>query len=107
MADSGSPRSIITEKYFHEKFDGTLTHDDLSASDVIAQGFDGSIIDLMGYEGSDVSFKGRTMFIKLYVAKKGANVLGWRDQWKLGIILNPRSKKSVLVVEDVDDGKCG
>lgn len=90
MADSGSPWTIITEKYCSESFGDLFDLNSLCKPDIVAQNFDGSNIDFMGFREVLVEFKESTALIKLYIAFKGVNVLGWRDQAKLGIVLNPR-----------------
>lgn len=98
MAGSGSPWTILAKQYFAEKFCDVKTQDDPKESDIVAQRFDGSTINMRGYTEVVRTFKGREAHIKLYVGEKGVNVLGWRDQWKLGIILNPCNKELALVV---------
>ncbi|KAJ1123509.1 hypothetical protein NDU88_001978 [Pleurodeles waltl] len=98
MAASGSPWTIITTDYFKQKF-----KDVWRMSDFTAEGFDGTAIDIKGYVDTEIEFKGRLANIKLYVAEKGVNALGWRDQAKLGIILNPRACKPVLMIEESKD----
>lgn len=82
MADSGSPwRTIITKKYFVEKCRDCLDVDNMRASDIVAESFDGTAIDIIGYNPVELEFKGRKAQTKMYVAEKGVNVLGWKDQW--------------------------
>ncbi|KAJ1122300.1 hypothetical protein NDU88_000793 [Pleurodeles waltl] len=71
--------------------------------DIIAEGFDGTAIDIKGYVDTEIEFKGKLANIKLYVADKGVNALGWRDQAKLGIILNPRACEPVMMIEESNE----
>ncbi|KAJ1122730.1 hypothetical protein NDU88_001215 [Pleurodeles waltl] len=98
MADSGSPWTIIVQDYFERMFEGIWDMTDLNESDIVAESFEGTTIDVMGFVETEIVFKERRANIKLYVAAKGVNVLGWKDQGKLNIILNPRSKEQVLAV---------
>ncbi|KAJ1206368.1 hypothetical protein NDU88_001774 [Pleurodeles waltl] len=103
MADSGSPWAIVTSNYFKQKFKDVWRISYLVLPDIIAEGFDGTAIDIKGYVDTEVGFKGRLANIKLYVAEKGVNVLGWRDQAKLAIILNPRACEPVMVIEEINE----
>ncbi|KAJ1164009.1 hypothetical protein NDU88_004456 [Pleurodeles waltl] len=99
MADSGSPWTIVTQDYFKQVFEGIWDLTDLKEPDIIAESFEGRTIDVTGFVETGITFKERRANIKLYVAVKGVNVLGWRDQGKLGVILNPRCSEPVLVIE--------
>ncbi|KAJ1127003.1 hypothetical protein NDU88_005409 [Pleurodeles waltl] len=103
MADSGSSWTIITTDYFKQKFKDVWRMSDLVYPDIIAEGFDGTAIDIKGYVDTEIVFKGRLDNIKLYVAEKGVNVLGWRGQAKLGIILNPRACEPVQMIEESNE----
>lgn len=77
----------------------------LLPSDIIAESYDGSRIDVMGYLDVNLRFKTRCTLIKLYIAVKGVNVLGWKDQGRLGIILNPRAREPVIIDESLEEYK--
>ncbi|KAJ1123459.1 hypothetical protein NDU88_001928 [Pleurodeles waltl] len=103
MADSGSPCTIITTDCFKQKFKDVWRMSDLFFPDIIAEGFDGTAIDIKDYVDTEIEFKGGLAHIKLYVTEKAVNVLGWRDQAKLGIILNPRACEPVLMIEESNE----
>lgn len=98
MADSGSPWTIIRRDYCSESLGELVDFNSLHESDIVAHNFDGSNIDFLGFKEVFIEFKGNSANIKLYIAFKGVNVLGWRDQAKLGIVLNPRNKDPVSVL---------
>lgn len=100
MVDSGSPWTIITQDYYQEMLANKMSFDKLRDPDIIAESFDGAKINIVGYFIVELQFKGRCVIAKLYIAPKGVNVLGWRDQYKLGIILNPRSDEPVTLCDD-------
>ncbi|KAJ1098103.1 hypothetical protein NDU88_003219 [Pleurodeles waltl] len=91
MADSGSPWTIVVQDYFERIFEGIWSTTDLNEPDILAESFDGTTIDLVGFVETEIVFKERRANIKLYVAAKDVNVLGWRDQGE-GVI----PKKSLV-----------
>lgn len=103
LADSGSPWTVITKQYCLEMLGEVIDCDALCKPDITAQNFDGSCIDFLGFQEVPITFQQSKAFIKLYVAVKGVNVLGWRDQAKLGIVLNPRKREPVMVIAVTTD----
>ena len=98
MADSGSPFTILSNCSYEDTLKNVVTT--LHPPDVKAVTYDGRRIDFLGYFEADSEFKGRCAKIKFYVAKKGVDVLGWHDQRKLKIILNPSLPDPVLVISE-------
>lgn len=103
LADSGSPWTIISKQYCLEMLGEVIDCDALCKPDLTAQNFDGSCINFLGFQEVPITFQQSKAFIKLYVAVKGVNVLGWRDQAKLGIVLNPRKREPVMVIAVTTD----
>lgn len=101
MVDSGSPWTIITQQYCQEKLSYKIQYDNLQPSDKIAESFDGTKIEIEGFFQVELQFKTRCAMVKLYIALKGVNLVGWRDQYKLGLILNPRSSEPVSLCNHI------
>ncbi|KAJ1190784.1 hypothetical protein NDU88_000103 [Pleurodeles waltl] len=59
-------------------------------------------IEILGFFPTAIGFKSRETFGKVYVAESGPQILGWRHQYDLNIIVNPRGKEQILVVDDGD-----
>ncbi|XP_078502039.1 uncharacterized protein LOC144756267 isoform X2 [Lissotriton helveticus] len=104
MVDSCSRWTIITQEYCIESFGDLVDINALCKPDIIAYNFDGSKINFIGFKEVLITIKSSSAVIKLYVAWKGVNVLGWRDQAKLGVTLNPRLKDPVSVLAVSDGG---
>ncbi|KAJ1188956.1 hypothetical protein NDU88_005712 [Pleurodeles waltl] len=80
MADSGSPWTIVVQDYLERMFEGIWDTTVLNEPDIVAESFEGTTIDVMGFVETEIVFKERKANIKLCVATKGVNVLGWKDQ---------------------------
>ncbi|KAJ1141911.1 hypothetical protein NDU88_008239 [Pleurodeles waltl] len=103
LADSGSPYTLVGDKNWErifEKLDIQLRKPDINPG-----GYGGTKIDFIGYTVMRINFKGRETVGKVYVAKRGKNLLGWRHQKDLGIILNPNAIDHVMLVGNVGDGE--
>lgn len=78
---------------------------DLESSDINPEGYSGERIQIIGFCTLVFRFKERECVAKLYISKQGPSVLGWFEQGKLNIILNPNSPNPVMVISEYD--KCG
>ncbi|KAJ1186200.1 hypothetical protein NDU88_002983 [Pleurodeles waltl] len=103
-ADTGSPYSIVSECTWQKHFVHSLG-EHLETSDISPESYTGDRIDIIGFRLLVFKFKQRQAVCKLYVAKDGPSVLGWKDQKKLHIVLDPNSVEQVLVMCDEEDTK--
>ncbi|KAJ1165259.1 hypothetical protein NDU88_005687 [Pleurodeles waltl] len=101
LADSGSPFTLIGDKNWERIFAGEKI--ELVPPDIDPIGYGGQKIDLIGYSVMTIEFKGRETVGKVYVAKRGNNLLGWRHQRDLGIVLNPNTPDQILSVSVLGD----
>ena len=53
---------------------------------------------MSGYFKDNISYKDRTVFSKIYVAQRGYNILGWRDQGLIGMVLRPGTDCPISLV---------
>lgn len=105
VADSGSPYTIVNKKTWDEKFK-PIIGGKLREPDITIKSFTGDPIEVCGFRELDFVFKGHETEGKLYVSRVGPSVLGWMDQGKLGIILDPSKEDPVLcIANDVDYAK--
>ncbi|KAJ1189666.1 hypothetical protein NDU88_006410 [Pleurodeles waltl] len=61
----------------------------------------GKPTDVAGEFGATVEFKGNQTQSTIYVTRTGGNLLGWMDQKKLEIVLDPNSDEQVMIRSDV------
>ncbi|KAJ1218182.1 hypothetical protein NDU88_005765 [Pleurodeles waltl] len=98
LVDSGSLCTLISKDVYEgilrEKFE------DLQTADVKAVAYGGKRINIVGVRWMDIIFKGNGVHGKVYVTHEGSNLLGWRHQKDLNIVLNPNATEPVIVVED-------
>ncbi|KAJ1130476.1 hypothetical protein NDU88_008828 [Pleurodeles waltl] len=78
LADSGSPYTLVGDKNWERIF-GKLDIQ-LKKPDINPVGYGRTKIDLTGYTVKRIHFKGRETVGKVYVAKRGNNLLDWRYQ---------------------------
>ncbi|KAJ1109662.1 hypothetical protein NDU88_007022 [Pleurodeles waltl] len=96
MADSGSFFTLINlEKY------KKLQNVQLKQSNVMPVAYGGNPIDVVEEIGATLDSKGNQTQTTVYVARTGVNLLGWMDQKKLEIVLDPNSEEQVMVHQDV------
>ncbi|KAJ1176259.1 hypothetical protein NDU88_001541 [Pleurodeles waltl] len=98
LADSGSPYTMVGDKNWKEIFDESL--ESLSKPDINPVSYGGAKIDVVGYKIMKIQFRDKFTVGKVYVAKRGNNLLGWRHQRDMGIKLDPNSKDQVMVVSE-------
>ncbi|KAJ1170213.1 hypothetical protein NDU88_002094 [Pleurodeles waltl] len=98
LADSGSPYTMIGVKNWQIIFGED--YNSLTEPDINPVSYGGSKIEVNGYRIMEIQFQGRTTIGKVYVAKRGNNLLGWRHQRDMGIKLDPNSESQVIVVND-------
>ncbi|KAJ1095977.1 hypothetical protein NDU88_001126 [Pleurodeles waltl] len=101
LADSGSPYTMVGDKNWQAIFGETL--DFLSKPDINLISYGGAKIEVVGYKVMKIQFRDRVTVGKVYVAKRGNNLLGWRHQRDMGIKLDPNSDDQVMVVSNAND----
>ncbi|KAJ1193480.1 hypothetical protein NDU88_002777 [Pleurodeles waltl] len=89
LSDSGSPYTLVGDKNWELILGKPGIQ--LKETDINPGGYRGIKIDLIGYTAMKIPFKGRETVGKVYVSKRGDNLLAWRHQKDLGIILNPNA----------------
>ncbi|KAJ1197135.1 hypothetical protein NDU88_000997 [Pleurodeles waltl] len=103
LVDSGSLFTLISKEVFESGWTNSLCKN-LSTPDIKAVGNAGRRIELIGMCCMMISFKGRIIQGKVYITDSGTNLLGWRHQKDLGIILNPNANEPVSLTEEIDIG---
>ena len=78
MVNSDYLYTMIGDKNREKVF--ASEHIDLSPSDINPVGYGGVKIDVLGYTIMKIQFKDREIVGKVYVAKSGVNLLGWRHR---------------------------
>ncbi|KAJ1165736.1 hypothetical protein NDU88_006153 [Pleurodeles waltl] len=101
LAESGSPFTLIGDNNWEMIFGCDKT--ELSPPDIDPIGYGGQKINLFGYSLMTIKCKGQEAVQKVYVAKHDDNVLGWKHQRDLVIILNPNTPDQVLSISHVSD----
>ncbi|KAJ1216464.1 hypothetical protein NDU88_004066 [Pleurodeles waltl] len=99
LVDSGSLYTLISK----DVYEGILKEkiEDLQTTDVKAVGYGGKRNDIVGMRWMDIIFfKGNGVLGKVYVTQERSNLLGWRHQKDLNIVLNPNATEPVIVGED-------
>lgn len=98
LADSGSPYTMVGDVNWDKAVgDETI---ELLPADIHPVGYGGVKIDVLDYVVSKIQFKDRETVGKVYIAKRGDNLLGWRHQRDMGITLNPNSRNKVLLLSN-------
>ncbi|KAJ1116630.1 hypothetical protein NDU88_004836 [Pleurodeles waltl] len=98
LAESGSPYAMIGDKNWHIIFGGESGP--LEKPDINPVSYGGTRIEVKGYRVMTIQFQDRMTVGKVYVAKRGDNLLGWQHKRDLGIKLDPNSTCQVMVVCD-------
>ncbi|KAJ1177043.1 hypothetical protein NDU88_002307 [Pleurodeles waltl] len=78
-ADSGSPLTLISDRTFDSKWQDVRLHE----TDVSPKAFGEHDIVMKGYFWDFLTFRGRTVRTKIYVAENGRSLVGWKDLAKL------------------------
>ncbi|KAJ1160682.1 hypothetical protein NDU88_001176 [Pleurodeles waltl] len=78
-ADSGSPLTLISDRTFDSKWQDVRLH----KTDVSPKAFGEHDIVMKGYFWDFLTFRGRTVRTKIYVAENGRSLVGWKDLAKL------------------------
>ncbi|KAJ1186028.1 hypothetical protein NDU88_002813 [Pleurodeles waltl] len=97
LVDSGSLFTLISKDVYVECLERKV--EDLQAADVKAVGYGGNKINILGMKWMDILFKGNGVHGKVYVTSEGSNLLGWRHQKDLEIVLDPNAVEPVMTVE--------
>ncbi|KAJ1166158.1 hypothetical protein NDU88_006567 [Pleurodeles waltl] len=97
LADSGSPYTILSDQFFYENWGDKK----LEPNDVKVYGFGGKEIDMLGFFIADINFLNRAIIGKVYVAIDGLHIIGWRQQKKMGMVLNPNAKNPVYLSDNI------
>ncbi|KAJ1107504.1 hypothetical protein NDU88_004894 [Pleurodeles waltl] len=96
MADSGSPLTLISDRTFELKWQDVRLH----KTDVNPKAFGEHDIVMRGYFWDSLTFRGRTVKTKIYVAEKGRSLVGWKDLAKLGVMLVPGAEDPIVLRDD-------
>ncbi|KAJ1181947.1 hypothetical protein NDU88_007146 [Pleurodeles waltl] len=95
-ADSGSPLTLISDRTFDSKWQDVRLHE----KDVSPKAFGEHDIVMKGYFWDSLTFRGRTVRTKIYVAEKGRSLVGWKDLAKLGVMLVPGAEDPIVLRDD-------
>ncbi|KAJ1089440.1 hypothetical protein NDU88_002591 [Pleurodeles waltl] len=95
-ADSGSPLTLISDRTFDLKWQNVRLHE----TDVNPNAFGEHNILMRGYFWDSLTFRGRTVRTKIYVAEKGRSLVGWKDLAKLGVMLVPGAEDPIVLRDD-------
>ncbi|KAJ1193371.1 hypothetical protein NDU88_002669 [Pleurodeles waltl] len=95
-ADSGSPLTLISDRTFDLKWQDVRLHE----TDVNPKAFGEHDIVMRGYFWDSLTFRGRTVRTKIYVAEKGRSLVGWKDLAKLGVMLVPGAEDPIVLRDD-------
>ncbi|XP_069505554.1 small integral membrane protein 44 isoform X2 [Ambystoma mexicanum] len=96
MADSGSDLTIIPLRTYKEMVGKEKVQVRTTRHKPTV--FGGASVELLGYIKGKVEFKGRETTTRVYFSHEGPAVLGWDDQDKLKIKLDPSTEDQVLSV---------
>ncbi|KAJ1180622.1 hypothetical protein NDU88_005842 [Pleurodeles waltl] len=92
-ADSGSPLTLISDRTFDSKWHDVRLHE----TDVSPKAFGEHDIVMKGYFWDSLTFRGRTVRTKIYVAENGRSLVGWKDLAKLGVMLVPGAEDPIVL----------
>ncbi|KAJ1082297.1 hypothetical protein NDU88_002465 [Pleurodeles waltl] len=95
-ADSGSPLTLISDRTFELKWQDVRLHE----TDGNPKAFGEHDIVMRGYFWDSLTFRGRTVRTKIYVAEKGRSLVGWKDLAKLGVMLVPGADDPIVLRDD-------
>ncbi|KAJ1134971.1 hypothetical protein NDU88_001417 [Pleurodeles waltl] len=95
-ADSGSPLTLISDRTFDLKWQDVRLHE----TDANPKAFGEHDIVMRGYFWDSLTFRGRTVRTKIYVAEKGRSLVGWKDLAKLGVMLVPGAEDPIVLRDD-------
>ncbi|KAJ1130787.1 hypothetical protein NDU88_009134 [Pleurodeles waltl] len=95
-ADSGSPLTLISDRTFDSKWQDVRLHE----TDVSPKAFGEHDIVMKGYFWDSLTFRGRTVRTKIYVAENGRSLVGWKDLAKLGVMLVPGAEDPIVLRDD-------
>ncbi|KAJ1131682.1 hypothetical protein NDU88_010017 [Pleurodeles waltl] len=96
-ADSGSPLTLISDRTFDSKWQDVRLHE----TDVSPKAFGEHDIVMKGYFWDSLTFRGRTVRTKIYVAENGRSLVGWKDLAKLGVMLVPGAEDPIVLKDDL------
>lgn len=98
LADSGSPFTLISDKIWESSFS---SQGSLSQTAICPIAYGGKSIDVLGEFQAELCFKDSSAQSIVYVAKDDTCLLGWHDQGKLGIVLDPNDPLQVILRKDL------
>ncbi|KAJ1191088.1 hypothetical protein NDU88_000404 [Pleurodeles waltl] len=96
-ADSGSPLTLISDRTFDSKWQDVRLHE----TDVSPKAFGEHDVVMKGYFWDSLTFRGRTVRTKIYVAENGRSLVGWKDPAKLGVMLVPGAEDPIVLKDDL------
>ncbi|XP_078533910.1 gypsy retrotransposon integrase-like protein 1 [Lissotriton helveticus] len=95
LVDTGARITIVSyDKYSHFWHDKCLL-----PPDVLSVAFEGSRINLLGYFWAEISIFNKVIKGKVYVAKRGINVLDLIHQAEFGVTIKPGLPNPVFIEE--------
>ncbi|KAJ1172394.1 hypothetical protein NDU88_004241 [Pleurodeles waltl] len=104
LVDLGSLFTLISKEVYESEWTNP-TDKNLAVPDIKAVGYAGKRIKIVGMRWMSISFEGRIIRGKVYITDYGTNLLGWRHQKDLGIILNPNAREPVLLTNEMNIGE--
>ncbi|KAJ1199571.1 hypothetical protein NDU88_003405 [Pleurodeles waltl] len=97
LVDTGARIAIVSQ----EKCDEICGAKPLFTADVSTVAFEGSKIDLIGYIWASLSIVNETIQGKVYVAKKGINVLGLIHKAEFNLVIKLGREKPVSIEKTI------
>ncbi|KAJ1163651.1 hypothetical protein NDU88_004106 [Pleurodeles waltl] len=101
LVDYGSLFTLISKDVYVEVLKGKI--EDLERADGMAVGYGGRKINIIGMKWMDILFKDNGVHGKVYITREGSNLMGWRHQKDLEIVLDPNAAEPVMIVEKVNN----
>ena len=92
MADSGSQFTIISEQVWQERFSAIL----LKETSLRPIQYGGKSITILGEFDAEFRFSSNCISTTVYVGKDESCLLGWVDQGRLEVILDPNGDHQVI-----------
>ncbi|KAJ1208639.1 hypothetical protein NDU88_004022 [Pleurodeles waltl] len=88
--------AAMTDTTFDSKWQDVRLHE----TDLSPKAFGEHDIVMKGYFWDSLTFRGRTVRTKIYVAENGRSLVGWKDLAKLGVMLVPGAEDPIVLRDD-------
>ena len=98
LVDTGSRITIISK----DSYENLPRKNKLQASRITPGAYGGHKIALEGVFMAELSFCGRTTSAKVYVVDQGIDILGWKEQQNLRMMINPCKAPYVFSISNND-----